>query len=632
LYGLFQRKPPSVSARSGGIATRASPRCSPFAYRTSLVKALVTFVCERLSLAVVGICTIFMVLVFTSVEINATRIGTYGIVFRGDTNTVDLVYGSVQGALRTGDRIDLASLMPKERFSLQNMAAPANAQMTVRVIRNHRAFPVTLSATPPAYTRRTQLTRDIGIPLCFFLSFGLASALFLMRPRPVTLAFYAYAILMLIKVYQTPLDLAAWPMNLASDLAIQVVYPATQVMILIVAQRLYGKPGRAWRWFLWSAVAVSLAVFLIWLDPIVWLTFQKWALPGPTRILEDLADVLLLVIVLCGLSYIASGVEGEERRRVTWIAAGIALSPLLDLTWAISDIVSALIRDSSPVLLALEDWTDTLLPWFGLLGIVAVLYGFLSRRVVDIRVVIGRAAIYGAMTLVLVIFFGIVEWLAEQVFEDTRPAIYVSLVSALIIGFAMNALHERAKRLFSNFFFREQQNIEQRLQRAARALANTSSEHTLIEFLIDEPVRALGLVSSALFLAQANGAFERVAARGWTRDEPEEIEGDDPLIVQMRTELKLVRLDAWRPAGAPLPLGTKAPALAVPLVMRGSVFGFVFYGERENGIPLDSSEAALLEAIATSAAAAYDHIDAERSRARIATLEARLQEGGVAPP
>ncbi len=596
------------------------------------MKALVAFVCERLPIAVVGICTIFMVLVFIGVEINATRIGTYGIIFRGDSNTVDLVSGSVQGDLKTGDQIDLASLTPKERFSLQNMMAQANAQTSVRVIRNNRTFPVKLSAPPPGYTRRTQLARDIGIPLCFFLSFGLASALFLMRPRPVTLAFYVYAMLMLIKVYQTPLDLAAWPMNLVSDLAIQVVYPATQVMILIVAQRLYGKPGGAWRWFLWSALAVSLAVFVIWLNPIVWLTFQVWVVPGPTRILEDLADALLLVIVLCGLSYIASGVEGEERRRVTWIAAGIALSPLLDLTWAIADIVSALIRDSSPALLALEDWTDTLLPWFGLLGIIAVLYGFLSRRVVDIRVVIGRAAIYGATTLILVIFFGIIEWFAERVFEDTRPAIYVSLVSALFIGFAMNALHERAKRLFANVFFREQQNNERRLQRAARALANTSSEHTLVEFLIDEPVRVLGLTSSALFLAQPNGEFARVAARGWTTDEAEQIEGEDPLIVQMRTELKLVQLDVWRPAGAPLPSGTKIPAIAVPLVMRGGVFGFVFYGERENGIHLDDSEAALLEAIATSAAAAYDHIDAERSRARIASLEARLVERGVALP
>ena len=43
-------------------------------------------------------------------------------------------------------------------------------------------------------------------------------------------------------------------------------------------------------------------------------------------------------------------------------------------------------------LLAIERWTDALLPWCGLVGIVAVFYGFLSQRVVDFRVAIGRAS------------------------------------------------------------------------------------------------------------------------------------------------------------------------------------------------------------------------------------------------
>ena len=49
---------------------------------------------------------------------------------------------------------------------------------------------------------------------------------------------------------------------------------------------------------------------------------------------------------------------------------------------------------------------------------------------------------------------------------------------------------------------------------------------------------------------------------------------------------------------------------------------------------VDRGEArnALLEAIATSAAAAYDHIDADRSRERIVSLEERLRGLGAAVP
>ena len=97
------------------------------------------------------------------------------------------------------------------------------------------------------------------------------------------------------------------------------------------------------------------------------------------------------------------------------------------------------------LLLELQHWTDALGPWFGLVGSIFVVYGFLSERVIDFRFVIGRAAIYGSITAVLLLFFGILEWWAEQLFESTRPAIYLSLFAALFIGFSLNALHGRVE-------------------------------------------------------------------------------------------------------------------------------------------------------------------------------------------
>jgi hypothetical protein len=430
---------------------------------------------------------------------------------------------------------------------------------------------------------------------------------------------------MLIKVNQTALDLANWPISLLSDLSIQVVYPLAQLMILIFAQRLYGRPSRRGSWFFYSAVALSLIVFVAWVDPIVWIVFQRFGLPGPTQLLMSVSDVLLLSIVIAGLAYIASGATLLERGRVTWVVAGIALSPILDLTWAIANTVSTLIGDSSATLVYVQHWTDVLGPWFGLAGSIFVVYGFLSQRVVDFRFAIGRAAVYGTVTALLLLCFGVLEWWAEQVFESTRPAIYVSLFAALLIGFTLNALHGRVEGFLNSLFFREQRRAEDALRRATHALANTSSEKTLIEFLVDEPVRALGLTSAALFLAREEGGeFERTAAHGWSRDESESIDPEDPLIVELRAELAPVVLDGRPRAETILPGGAKAPSLVVPLMMRGEVFGFVFYGPRSNGLLLSADERALLEAVARGAAAAYDHIDAQRSRARIAELEAKL--------
>lgn len=594
------------------------------------MKALIAFLCERLSLAIVAIGSVFMLLVFVTVEYTAPLIGDYGITFRGNTNVIDLDTGVTQGALQDGDAIDLASLTPRQRFTF--VTVRSSQTLDVTAIRGDRRFPVTLSATPPEFSRGSMLARLIGIPLCFFLSLGLASALFLMRPRPATLAFYLYAILMLLKVYQTPLQLAVWPVNLLSYLLLQFVYPGTQIAALLVAQRLYGQPGRIGKWFLRASLATSAVVFLVWLNPVLWLTFQRYGLPGPTRLYQSLSDIVLLVIVLCGMAYSASGAKEEERRRVTWIVAGIALAPILDLTWAITDVISGFVRDQSFQLLAVSRWTDALLPWFGLIGIVAVFYGFLSQRVIDFRVAIGRAALYGVTTLVIVVIFGAVEWLAEQIFESTRPAEYASLVVALAIGFAMRAVHGRIERFIDNLFFREQHKAEAALQRASRALANTTSEKTVVEFLIDEPVVVLGLQSGALFLARGQEhTFVRIAAVGWEQGHAESFEAEDPLVVTLRAELAPVQLEPRMLAAFHLPGGDRLHALVVPIVMRGTIFGFVFYGERKDGAAFTTAETDLLASIAASAAVAYDHMDADRARARIAALEQRISAAGIEP-
>jgi hypothetical protein len=439
--------------------------------------------------------------------------------------------------------------------------------------------------------------------------------------------------LMLVKVNQTALDLASWPISVDSDLAIQVVYPLAQLMILIFAQRLYGRPSRAWPWFFGSALVLSLIVFVAWVDPIVWIVFQRYGLPGPTQLFMSLFDVLLLVVVLSALAYIASGATALDRRRVTWVIAGIALAPILDFTWAITNVVYTLAGNASVVLLEVQHWTDALGPWFGLAGSIFVVYGFLSERVIDFRFVIGRAAIYGSITAVLLLCFGVLEWWAEQLFESTRPAIYLSLFAALFIGFSLNALHGHVENFLNTFFFRDQRRGEEALRRASRALANTSSEKTLIEFLVDEPMRVLGLTSAALFLAPAQGeAFQRTADRGWNRREAEAIDSEDPLIVQLRAELSPIVLDGRPRPETILPGGAKTPSLVIPLIMRGAVFGFVLYGARSNGMPLTTDERSLLEAIARSAGAAYDHIDADKSHARIKDLEERLRSLSAATP
>ena len=340
--------PSLVATRRLSVESTAFVRDSSHS-RSGLVKSVVSFVCERLlagrggdrqRLHGAGIRHI--------VENNATHIGYYAFVFQRNSDVIQVEPGtSMTSGLQTGDRINLGILTPAQRFSLIG-GAPSESHLVVQVTRDSRTFPVQLTAGAIDRSPRAVLTRDVGVPLAFFLSLALASALFLVRPRPITLAFYVYTMLMLIKVNKTALDLATWPINFDVDLFMQVVYPLAQVMILIFAQRLYGRPSRAWPWFFGAAIFLSLIDFVVWLDPIVWTVFQRYGFPGPAYLFMSLTDSLLLIVVLGGLAYIASGATLIDRARVTWVIAGIALAPILDLTWALTNFSLSNLRSATP--------------------------------------------------------------------------------------------------------------------------------------------------------------------------------------------------------------------------------------------------------------------------------------------
>ncbi len=201
------------------------------------------FVCERLSFAVVAIGTMSWSSSSSSSKATRRKLGFFPILFQHNDNVVQVeARSSTAVPLQTGDRLNLGALDAAAAFRAAARSARENddpgASHAQRAHLRYGHY-----GEPARLFRRAPRSRAyVGTPLCFFLSLALASALFLMRPRPITLAFYLYTMLMLIKVNETPLDLAAWPISFVSYVAIQFVYPAAQLMILIFAQRLYGGP------------------------------------------------------------------------------------------------------------------------------------------------------------------------------------------------------------------------------------------------------------------------------------------------------------------------------------------------------------------------------------------------------
>ncbi|HEX3370416.1 MAG TPA: hypothetical protein VHS56_12620, partial [Candidatus Cybelea sp.] len=106
---------------------------APSPSHSGVFKSAVAFVCERLSLAVVAVGTVFMILVFVAVEDNATQLGTFPVILLDNTNEVQAPpRPDVHEVLKDGDRIDLQALAPAQRFELIR-GAKSGTTMTLMV-------------------------------------------------------------------------------------------------------------------------------------------------------------------------------------------------------------------------------------------------------------------------------------------------------------------------------------------------------------------------------------------------------------------------------------------------------------------------------------------------------------------
>jgi hypothetical protein len=194
-------------------------------------------------------------------------------------------------------------------------------------------------------------------------------------------------------------------------------------------------------------------------------------------------------------------------------------------------------------------------------------------------------------------------------------------------AFLISRLHEMATELADRLFDRKLRRAEIRLGIVGQMIQRAGSVDEIERLLVDEPARALGLASAALFREQ-DGTFHRRASTGWSSASADVLDGTGPLL-------------AGRSSGAPFPLDIAAvvdvqlpddlarPLLAVPVSNPRRCFAVVLYGGHVIGTDLDGRERRMLGRLARNAEIAYAQVESETLHKRIAELEGRLARSAV---
>ena len=373
----------------------------------------------------------------------------------------------------------------------------------------------------------------------------------------------------------------------------------------------------------WGKRALGLAVILAWL---VFRVQTEILVPfeyeGTSGAISGIFVAVLTLSCVAALTIFADTyreADGGDRARLKWAMLGMSAALVavilatlfLHLPYWISPPVSG--SGLSP-----GHWTYSLC--LGIFWPLAVGYAILSQRVVDVQFAVGRTLVYGAVWTLALATVAAVHWLLGRLIEPTQLTVGLEVLAAIGVGVALNRMTRGISRLLDRVLFRQHYQAEQRLRRVTAALPHATTERSIAEALVLEPVRHLDLASAALFYRDGSeGPLRRVLAHGWSDEHATTLAADALLVRYLQSEHGALTLDdaQWLPDG--VPQGAAHPALAIPVVNQQVLNAVALYGAHANSTLPDPDEVGLLQALAKAAAISHQHV-------RIATLARENEE------
>ena len=181
------------------------------------------------------------------------------------------------------------------------------------------------------------------------------------------------------------------------------------------------------------------------------------------------------------------------------------------------------------------------------------------RTVVSVWTPLRRATVLGLL-LSLPAFF--IHEELNTINKWTELPEWAWMLVASVLIYVISRTHERATELADWLFDRDFRAAERRLGEARHAISEAKSVAEIERLLVAEPLKALRLVSAAVF-REDGGVFRRQESAGWSEGLVEELRYGEPPLPEWPPEAPFALRLPRDAAGWPDDLAR--PALAVPI-------------------------------------------------------------------
>jgi hypothetical protein len=283
---------------------------------------------------------------------------------------------------------------------------------------------------------------------------------------------------------------------------------------------------------------------------------------------KPLADMGAIAPLLLGFMAFADAwrhIQGEPRQRLRWVIAAMAIV----LSAASLDLLRSLgvFGDTTNA----ETVGDLATGILFAVGIITLTYAVLRHRVIDVGFVISRTLVFAVLTGMLLVLFGVVEWLVDHLVHikqrETSVLLDGSIAVAIFLMFhrVRNAIERPVERVF----FRASHTRQTALRHFLETAPNFSEPDTLAAALLKAVDAYAGSRGSRIYRRDKTGRFMLEKA---TLDQlPRELAADAEVIIELKTSHKPYQFGR---------VGFESAALALPVVRRAELVGFLAVAEK----------------------------------------------------
>ena len=305
----------------------------------------------------------------------------------------------------------------------------------------------------------------------------------------------------------------------------------------------------------------------------------------------------------------------EEKARTKWLLTGCVIG--------LSSFIFADFNEATTMSpFNLSETTNQWLYFVNVITLAVVLYTVRHHRVVNVGFTLTRGIErVGMWAMVTGLGAFLIHRIDEQLgseFHWDEIAVSLALVGVTL---AWERVQEFTIELLDYVLFPRFRKALEELRALGHRLGSIKSVVHLERSLIERPAHALHISSAAVFRHHRSGVFRRYSSTGWPPRTLSEFEPTGSLVTDyLKDDEHPVRLRNARWATSPLPEGVGLPTVAVPIRAFGRLHAVVLYGAHTKGDDLNGEEIEVLEALARSAALAYESVESGALRRQVRSL------------